>query len=119
MAVHDLVQSYETSCSKKRSGEFDALIKEAGDENSRWLKNIHSKRTIEDWTRSTPHISYINFVLELVILSFVFHNMQITVKHKKLGPTFSCIRKILPKFDIIGSHGCVDEGSSVLRYYVI
>ena len=102
MAVHNLVQSYEAACSKKRAGEFDAVIKDAGDENSRWFKNICSKRTIEDWTRSNPHISYITFVLELVNLGFVFHNMEITVKHMKIGPNVSCVRKNLLKYDILG-----------------
>jgi len=46
------------------------------------FKNIFSKRTVEDWLISAPHISYINFLIELVILSFVFHNMEITVKHE-------------------------------------
>lgn len=86
MAVHNLVQSYEAACNKKRSGDFDAVIKDAGDENSRWFKNIFSKHTIEDLTRSTPQISYTTFVLELMILSFVFHNMEITVKRTKRRP---------------------------------
>jgi len=115
MAVHNLVQSYETACSKKLPGDFDAVIKDVGDENSRRFKNIFSKRTIEDWLISAPHIAYINFVLELVILSFVFHNMEIAVKPTKIGLIFSCICKSLPKYEALGSHRCVDEYSSIPR----
>jgi hypothetical protein len=120
VAVHNLVQSYEAACSKKRSGDFDDVIKDAGDENSRWFKSIFSKRNIEDCTRSTPHISYITFVYELVILGFAFHNLEITVKHKQISPTFTGIRKNLPKYDdVLGCHRCADEDSSVLRCYVM
>jgi hypothetical protein len=45
--------------------------------------------------------------------------MEIAMKHTKIGPTFSCIRKNLPKYDILGTHRYVDEDSRILRRYVM
>jgi hypothetical protein len=49
----------------------------------------------------------------------VFHNTEITGKHKKTGSGFNCIRTSLIKYDILGSDRCVDEDSRILKRYVM